>query len=290
MKQISLKTFLRKYPNNDTCLDEIFKKKYPNGVDCVKCKKITKYFKLKNRYAYSCTWCRTQIFPLVDTAFEKSSVDLRLWFYAMFLMTSTRAGISAKQLERELGVCYKTAHRMMKMIRARMNESDGGGKLTGTVEHDGSYFGGRGVNRAYGWQADRKKDAVIGVLERDGRAIMKHVRDESKEVVIPFIQKYVSTDAILMTDEHPSYKYLNKYGYVNHFSVNHKGKEYVREHVYHTNSVEGLWGRIKPSIKGVYRKVSSKYLENYMDEYCFRYNHRKEPEVMFDLLLDRTIL
>lgn len=289
MKTLTFSTFLRKYPNEDACLDEIFKKKYPDHrAYCDRCKKVTKHFKHKTYKAYSCTYCRKQISPLAGTVFEHSSVDLRLWFYAMFLMTSTRGGISAKQLERELGVCYKTAHRMMKMIRKRMNES-GGNKFTKTVEADGSVFGGKGTNRAYEWYQDKKKETVIGILQRDGRVIMKHVDSESKEAVIPLIKKYVDPSAHLMTDESPVYKHLDKFGYFNHSTVNHGAKEYVRSHVFHTNSIEGLWGRIKPGIKGVYRKVTPKYLESYMDEYCFRYNHREEPEIMFDLLLDRTI-
>lgn len=159
MNKLSLKTFLRKYPNSEACLEEIFLKRFPNGVDCLKCKKITKYYKITNRTAYSCTFCRTQIYPLAGTIFEKSTIDLRLWFYAMFLMIKTRSGVSAKQLERELGVAYKTAHRMFKQIRTLMDEN-GEDMLTGNVEVDETFIGGAGKNRKYQWHGNEKEKQV----------------------------------------------------------------------------------------------------------------------------------
>jgi len=287
MKQITFSTFLRKYPNENACLDEIFRRKYPNGrAYCTHCKKETAHFKHKTYKAYSCTYCRKQISPLAGTVFEHSSVDLRLWFYAMFLMTSTRGGISAKQLERELGVCYKTAHRMMKMIRKSMNES-GGNKLKGTVEVDESFFGGKGYNRRYIPDFNSKpKDIIMGMVEREGKVVMKKIDTTGRLELMEQIEKHIDRNATVMHDQYPGYQNLHRLGY-DHHAVNH-GKTYVRGKVY-TNNIEGLWGRIKPGIKGVYRKVTSKYIESYMDEYCFRYNHRKEPELMFDLLLSRTI-
>ena len=159
MKDINLKTFLKKYPNNKACLDALLHSRHPNGVFCSKCQRVTKYYKIKDRTAYSCEFCRTQIFPLAGTIFEKTTVSLQLWYYAMFLIIKTRSGISAKQLERELGVCYKTAHRMFKQIRTLMSE-ESEELLTGTVEIDEAFIGGwnwafgiDNVTASQAWQA-----------------------------------------------------------------------------------------------------------------------------------------
>ena len=118
----TIKDFNEKYPDDDACLDRIFKGRYPEGVYCPKCEKITKFYRIKDRTAYCCEFCGYQVFPLAGTIFHKSPTPLRYWFHAMFLMSSTRCGISAKQLQREIGVTYKTAWRMFTMIRKLMDE------------------------------------------------------------------------------------------------------------------------------------------------------------------------
>lgn len=286
MNNISLKTFLRKYPNSDACLEEIFNKRYPNGVECIKCKKITKYYKIEGRTAYSCEYCRTQIYPLAGTIFEKSSIDLRLWFYAMFLMIKTRSGISAKQLERELGVCYKTALRMFRQIRTLMQENNGN-MLTGEVEVDETFIGGKGINRRYVWYGgEKEKQIVMGMIQRNGKAYLKHVPDTSKWTLINQIKENVDAKARVITDEYKSYAELNRYGYDHEF-INHQ-IGYVENNI-HTNTAENCWSNLKRSIYGVYRHISKKYLQSYVDEFTWRYNHRLEPN-MFEQLLNQVAL
>jgi transposase len=125
--------FLTRFPDDNICFEEIRKIQYPNGIYCVLCKKITKHYKLNNRTALTCKYCRNQIFPLSGTIFEKTSTPLRIWFYALFLMTQTRSEISIKQLQRELGVTYKTAWRMYKNIKILMTKNNGD-LLTNTFE------------------------------------------------------------------------------------------------------------------------------------------------------------
>src|ERR1035437_9118259 len=108
-KDFSLATFSARFPNDNICLEEIRRWRFPQGIYCNKCRKITRYYKLKKRPIYTCKFCRSQTSPLVDTIFEKTTTPLRLWFYALFLMTHTRANISVKSLQRELNVTYKTA-------------------------------------------------------------------------------------------------------------------------------------------------------------------------------------
>src|SRR5256886_9626732 len=137
--------FERDFPNDTACLDYIFRKRYPNGAFCSVCGRVTKHHRDKNRPSYACQFCGTHVHPMVGTIFEDSATSLRLWFYAMYLMASTRCGISAKQMERELGVTYKTAWRMFSKIRSLASDAERkapplGGKGE-AVEMDETYIG-----------------------------------------------------------------------------------------------------------------------------------------------------
>jgi transposase-like protein len=137
----SLMEFERQFPDDAACLEFLVEKLYPTGIYCPTCEKVTKHHREKGRPSLACQWCGHHEHPLVGTIFENSATSLRLWFYAMYLMASTRCGISAKQLERELGVTYKTAWRMFHKIRSLLDQDDG--FLTGTVEADEAYIGGQ---------------------------------------------------------------------------------------------------------------------------------------------------
>src|SRR2546421_5235 len=139
--QMTYSRLLELFPDSDTCLDYLKQRFYPDGAECPKCGKASKFFRIKSRAAYSCMYCRGQVYPTAGTIFHKSTVNLQLWFYAIYLMSSTRCGISAKQLSREIGVTYKTAHRMFKQIRTLLSDNDG--PLTGKVEVDESSYGGK---------------------------------------------------------------------------------------------------------------------------------------------------
>lgn len=141
MKTYTIKDFDNQFPTNDSCLDFLFKGLYPKGVFCPKCQKITKYYKRNGLKYYSCEFCGHSISPTAGTIFRKSDTPLRSWFHAMFLMSSTKTGISAKQLQRELGVTYKTAWRIFKEVRKLMDENVN--PLTGLVEVDETYIGGK---------------------------------------------------------------------------------------------------------------------------------------------------
>src|SRR5438552_19200782 len=144
--------------------------KYPDGVFCPKCQKITKHYREKARPSWSCEFCGHRVHPMVGTIFEDSATSLRLWFYAIYLMASTRCGISAKQLERELGVTYKTAWRMFHPIRNEVM-TQGDGQFGGKVEMDETYVGGRKRGGITGRSrlGQDSKVPVFGMVERDGR-------------------------------------------------------------------------------------------------------------------------
>lgn len=279
--KFSLRQFKRKYGTHEQCLEAIKKLRFPDEMKCPKCKKLSVFYPVKGRTAYACKFCGYQIYPLAGTVFEKSTTPLDFWFFAMYIMVQTRAGISAKQLERMLGVTYKTAWRMFKQIRLLMAQS--GSMLDGTVEIDETYIGGEGKNRRFEWDGGEKpKEAVMGMVQRGGKAYAKRIPNTGKWTLLAQVKEHVSPTARVITDEYGGYYHLPRYGY-RHEVVNH-GETYVVGDIY-TQNVECLWSIIKRGIKGVYRVVSKKYLQAYIDEYTWRYNNRQYNGEMFNRLL-----
>ena len=195
----------------------------------------------------------------------------------MYLMSTTRCGISAKQLERELGVAYKTAHRMFKQIRS-MHLPDGS-PLTGTVEVDETLIYGKPRRYKGGDVKIKPKTCVIGAVEREGRVRTEIIPDANRSNLVGFVRKTVVKGSSVFTDEHSGYLYLPKFGYP-HKTVTHWDHEFARGPV-HTNTIEGFWGNFKTGFRGVYKHCDGRYLQSYLNEYAFRYNHRKSDVSMF---------
>ncbi len=223
------------------------------------------------------------------TIFEDSATSLKLWFHAIFLMASTRCGISAKQIEREIGVTYKTAWRMFNRIRSLLDENDGS-KFGGQVEADESYYGGKESNKHKNKRVSNfkmKKASVAGIVERGGRVSATVVDMPWKSRILSPIRERVLPRTMIFTDEAPHYRDLNRMGF-GHRRVNHSQGVYVDGDV-HTNTLEGFWSLTKNGIRGVYHNVSAKYLQMYLNEYAFRYNRRKSlgRRNMFDAFVER---
>ncbi len=194
-------------------------------------------------------------------------------------MAQTRGGISAKQIERETGVTYKTAWRMCKLIRSRLDE--GVDPMSGEVEVDESYFGGkRKGKRGRGAEG---KTAVVGLAQRKGQLKAIVVPDVRSKTVVPIVAKTVTPGSTIYTDELGTYNRLNHMGY-RHSRIMHSAKVYVIGNV-HTNTIEGFWSLVKRGISGVYHHCSAKYLQHYVNEYVFRYNHRDDECPMFQTFL-----
>jgi transposase-like protein len=281
MQKFTIKDFDLKYPDDDTCLEWLRTHRWPDGIECPTCKKITKHHKITGRQAYACDNCGHQVSPTAGTIFHKSATPLRIWFEVIHRMASTRCGISAKQIERETGVTYKTAWRMFKQIRTLLGEVNP--MFTGKVEVDETYIGGKRPGKR--GRGASGKTAVIGIAQRQGKVSTNVVTDTKRSTVMPLIQKNVAQKTTIFTDEYPTYDALSNQGF-EHKRCNHGSGEYVVGDV-HTNTIEGFWSLVKRGISGVYHAVSPKYLQSYLNEYEFRYNHRNEETPMFDLFLDR---
>ncbi|HEX5554715.1 MAG TPA: IS1595 family transposase [Chitinophagaceae bacterium] len=261
------KQFEAEYPNDDTCLEAIFQNRFGDLEACPKCGVAGATFhRVKKRQCYACAHCAYQLHPLADTIFRKTTTPLKDWFYAIYLFSVAKNGVSAKELERHLGVTYKTAWRMAKQIRLLMaQESE---QLSGTVEIDEAWMGGRNAKK----RGYEKKTPVFGAVERGGRLSAQKVRTTGSRVLLPVIEEKIAKGTHIHSDEWGAYRTLPKLGY-SHTTVHHRSLEYVRGDV-HTNTIEGFWGQIKRSISGTYHGVSPKYLQSYVDEFVFRYNLR----------------
>jgi transposase len=289
MRKFTINQFNEMFPDEDACLDFLKDTLYPDGVTCRKCGRITQHHRLTKRRAYSCQECGTHVYPLAGTIFAKSRTPLKLWFYGMFLMASTRCGISAAQLQRELGVTYKTAWRMFKQLRSLLAEDEE--ELVGTVEIDEAYWGGKDKwrhRRDRGGRGNRDtKTPILGMAQRagagePGKVIVRVVPNVTYKTVLPNLTKKVLPRSTVYTDEGPVYGALESYGY-KHSRVNHSQDVYVAGDV-HVNTIEGFWSLIRRGIGGVNHSVSTKYLQDYLNEYAFRYNHREDEAPMFAIM------
>ena len=274
--------FFRQFPTDDACLEHLWNIRFGDEVECEKCGKVGRFYRLRKEPAYSCPRCGHHIHPMVGTPFAKSRTPLQKWFYAMYLFTTTRHGVAAKELQRQLGVTYKTAWRIGHELRKYMAEVDGETPLGGIVEVDETYIGGKRSGGKRGRGAPNKT-VVFGMLERGGDVMTKVVPNVRKKTLQPIIKGNVEQGSTVNSDELKSYSGLSKAGF-EHETPNHGAGEYVDGDC-HVNGIEGFWARLKLSIRGTHVHVSRKHLQTYVNEFEYRYNMRKRPELMFDRLL-----
>lgn len=274
------KQFETEYPDDDACLEAVFQNRFGDLKDCPKCGAIdTKFYRVKKRQCYACMHCGYQLHPLANTIFRKTTTPLKDWFYAIYLFSVSKNGVSAKELERHLGVTYKTAWRMCKQIRLLMEQENE--KLSGTVETDETYIGGKGKGKHW----HDKKQVVFGVVERYGRVSAQQVKSAGSRVLLPIIEANVEPKSNIYSDEYRAYRTLKRRGYT-HTTVNHSTLEYARGNV-HTNTIEGFWSQLKRSIDGTYHAVSPKYLQSYLNQFVFYYNFR--DVAVCPVLLERAL-
>jgi transposase-like protein len=278
-KNMNLVELIKDFADEGKCRDYIEKLRWPNGVECPRCKSA-KVYRIVKRDQFVCDSCTYQFSVTVDTIFHDTHLPLWKWFLATCLLCESKKGMSACQIQRSLGLSYKTAWYLCHRIRAAMLET-APAKLGGTVEIDETYVGGK----ARRWRPKSKKAVVIGIRKRNGELRLVRAKDATSATIREIIAGHVGEDVeVIMTDESAIYPWaLNKLPKEKHKTINHS-KEYAHGDV-HTNTVESAFSLLKRGIVGTWHKVSAKHLPAYLDEMCFRFNNRKNPYLFRDTML-----
>ena len=234
-----------------------------------------------NNGRYSCSHCHKTFSVTVGTIFENTKVSLRKWFMAMYLVSSTKKGVSSHQLARDLAVTQKTAWFMLHKIRGLFGITDEI-VLDGDVEMDEMYLGGRETNKHESkktpnnqGRSTKTKTPIFGMIERDGKVVAMKVENTQGATLLPIVGQFVADTARVYTDELSAYNGLEKEGFY-HEIVNHGKREFVRSKDIHTNSIEGFWAHFKRVVFSTYHMVSKDYLQRYIDEQTYRWNTRDE--------------
>ena len=250
---------------------------WPHGTVCPHCGGIGCSGRVQGKShrpgLWICNGCRKQFTVTVGTVFERSHVPLSKWLLATFLLCASKKGMSAHQLHRMLGVTYKTAWFMAHRIREAMRPAPGRepmGGINAIVEVDETYVGGKAANRR---NVVPPKEAVVSLVEREGRVSSHHVASVTGETLKPILKAQLKPRTYLMTDESMVYQKMgDEFG--GHGTVNHSAQEYVRGGFWHTNTVESYFSILKRGIVGTYHHVSPQHLKRYLCEFDFRHNER----------------
>jgi len=277
--EVNLINLIERYSDEGKCRKYLEALKWQEGVKCPRCgsKKISH---IEKRHQYDCDKCRYQFTVTAGTIFHDSHLPLWKWFLAVYLMTESKKGISANQLSRSLKVSYKTAWYLCHRIRKAIEEATHKPKLTGIVEADETYVGGKYDRRRKRQPWD--KQAVMGLLQRNGTFEARTIRTASKKILTDIVNDRVKKTATVMTDELRAYKSLDKS--FKHESVNHSAEEWARGDI-HTNGIENAWSLFKRSIVGSYHNISTKHMDAYLDEFEWRFNGRENPYLFRDTLI-----
>jgi len=279
----------KKYPTHTDCIKRLEQVKWNNIPVCPYCKS-TKQTPVPKESRYHCNSCNKSFSVTVGTIFHNTKLDLQKWFLAVTLVLNAKKGVSSRQLARDIEVTKDTAWRMQMQIRKAFHEY--GTLLEGIVEADETYIGGKNKNR----HEDKKteggqgrggedKTPVIGLKQRDGKIVAKKANDVKGKTLKKFINANVKEGAAIMTDEWGGYNGLSPK--FRHSIVSHGKGEYVSGDC-HTNGMENFWSLLKRGIIGQYHYISAKHLNNYVNEFCFRYNNRNNIDV-FDLTIQKAV-
>lgn len=291
--------FASKFPTELSVINYFITIRYKNGICCNHCNSTKVYQKKERAKVFHCDNCKNTFSVFKDTIFEDTRTDLRKWFYAIHLFLNGKKGISGLQLQREIGVTYKCAWRMLKQIRLAMGNQDTKDYFQTIVEIDETYVGGKPRRRKLTDERKLKrgrgttKTPVVGIIDRLNKKVHAKVAFPDKQgkklsgkQLLSILTQVTKAGATVMTDQFRSYRILSKNGFT-HLKIDHT-KEYADGNV-HTNSIESFWATLKRGVYGVYHSISIKYLQNYVDEFSFRYNNRLNSNV-FDFLLERSLI
>lgn len=272
------------FPTDDSCKQFLMERRWQDGVvKCPRCGNPAVYKLITRPFHWLCKPCANYRFSVISgTIFENTKYPLKVWFEVLWQILNSKKGVSAKQIQRQIGCAsYQTAWYMCMRLRASMHDPDFR-QLMGVVEIDETGIDGKDKNRHW----DKKKHitglsgktTVIGAISRKGNVVCQIIDDTSAATLNKFVRKAVSDKVDLVaTDEFAGYHYLRALGY-EHGAVSHSQGEYVRGEV-HTNNIESFWSLLKRGIMGSFHHVSAKYLPLYLAEFQFRHNNRRESDI-----------
>lgn len=286
----------QKFKNDDDCLEYIENMRWPNGeIGCVHCgevgrvSKITRHSSGKNKRTriYQCGACGKQFSATSGTIFNDTHLPLTKWFLAIAMICEAKKGVSACQIQRHLGVNYRTAWHLCHRIRAAMKD---GGLLTGAVETDETYMSRRKPRKGRPYVKKEQRDVVLGMVERGGKLRLIPVKDAKMESIGPVLSENISADVeTIYTDAAATYAiYLGKNFAGKHKTINHISS--YADGDTHTQSIENAFSLLKRGVYGTFHKVSIKHLGRYCDEFSYRFNRRNEQGQMFDGTLKNILL
>lgn len=295
--ELNLATLAQIFADEDDARAFLEAKRWPNGPVCPHCHRTEVYTlqpKPQSRKpvrpgVYKCAACRKQFSVRIGTIFEESLIPLRKWLMAIHLMTSSKKGISSRQLSRELGVTVKTAWFLSHRVREAMRQEPLAAMLSGTIEVDETYVGGKPRPQNSPGEGERPKtkrgrgtdkQPVMVLVERDGSARAKPIQHVDSKTLKQAIRENVSPSATIMTDEWASYQGIGAEFEGGHHTVNHGLKEYVRyrepgDEPVSTNTAESFFALLKRGHYGIFHQLSKKHLHRYCDKFSFRWDHRK---------------
>lgn len=294
---------MRMFPTEDSVIEYYIKVRYPNGVHCNHCGSTKVYQEHARKKVFSCNDCRSTFSPFKGTIFEKSSTDFRKWMYAIHLFLNGKKGISGLQLQREIGVTYKTAWRMLQQIRLAMGNESQKGFFDTVVEIDETYIGGK-PRKSNDHDDEPKpnkrgrgtsKIPVVGVIDRINKKVYARIalpnaqgkKLTSKQLIdiLSIVSKQGNGNTVI-SDEFKGYMHLESKNFV-HLRIDHT-KAFSDHNGIHTNNIESFWATLKRGVYGIYHQVSLKYMQRYVDEFCFRYNNRELD--MFNMVLKQSVM
>jgi len=270
------------FSTEDKCRELLVRLRFPEGPRCLRCKMPVVELETDKQLFY-CKDCDYQFSVTSGSVFNDSHLPLTKWFLTTHLLCEAKKGMSACQVQRTVGMSYKTAWYLCHRIRHAMAQTDKP-MLHGIVEMDETYIGGKQL----GHEAKRKnKEVVIGIRQRGGPLRFFHASDAKSGTLAKYIQENISTDVeVMVTDEWVAYpKAMISSGIHGdrHKTVRHKDKIYV-DGIAHTNTVESAFSLLKRGVVGTWHKISAKHLASYLEEMSFRFNRRKRPDLFLDTL------
>jgi len=282
----------RQFNTEDKCLDYLEKMRWPHGVGCVHCgsmsvSTITRTAGRNKRVRiYQCLEkeCGKQFSATSGTIFNDTHLPLTKWFMAIAFICEAKKGMSAVQVQRHLGVNYRTAWHLCHRIREAMKK---GGLLTGVVEADETYLTPKKPRKGRPYVKKDKRDVVLCMIERGGKLRLVPIADAKIKIIEPMLDKHVSQDATLQTNGHPTYAIIAERKFAAHHVIDHN-RSYAMGDI-HTNNIENAFSLLKRGVYGTSHKVSIKHLGRYCNEFSYRFNRRGEQLAMFDSTLKNLV-